>query len=124
MRQRNTIWDQPTETAGTSLNAGEALRWIGLAAKRGDAAPQNEMGHLFARGEGVERNDTEAIKWSSLVVAQGYAQAQFNLGMMYAFGRGVPVSDTEALLYWFRLFAVQGQPEAIQTLQRIGSALK
>lgn len=53
------------------------------AAEQGDADAQNNLGAMYAEGQGVRQDDTEAVRWFRQAADQGLAQAQFNLGAMY-----------------------------------------
>ncbi|CKL08556.1 sel1 repeat protein [Neisseria meningitidis] len=59
------------------------------AAEQGDADAQNNLGAMYAEGQGVRQDDTEAVRWFRQAADQGLAQAQFNLGAMYYKGHGV-----------------------------------
>jgi hypothetical protein len=88
--------------------------WMPLAIK-GDAAAQNNVGSLYASGEGVPVDYKEAIKWQQMSAAQGYFRAQNNVGLAYRYGRGVKV-DHEESLKWFLLSANQGYAGAQDNL--------
>jgi hypothetical protein len=72
---------------------------------------QNNLGNLYANGEGVPKNDAEAVKWYRLAADRGYAIAQVSLGNMYGKGAGVPKNDAEAY-FWWNLAAAQGIEQA------------
>jgi len=76
-------------------------------AEQGDAIAQNDLGLMYANGEGVPQDDAEAVRWYRLAAEQGYVNAQTSFGFMYANGRGVPQDDAEAVR-WYRLAAEQG----------------
>src|SRR5262245_10539441 len=80
-------------------------------AEQGYAEGQNNLGALYANGQGVPQDYVEAAKWYRLAADQGYAAAQYNLGEVYATGHGVPQDYTEAAK-WFRLAADQGDADA------------
>ncbi len=80
-------------------------------AQRGDARAQNNLGVMYAEGQGVPQDDAEAVRWFRRAAVQGNASAQFNLGFMYREGRGVPQDDAEAVR-WFRRAAEQGNASA------------
>jgi hypothetical protein len=50
-----------------------ALKWYRLAADQGLAEAQNNLGALYARGQGVSRDDQEALKWYRISAGQGFA---------------------------------------------------
>jgi hypothetical protein len=89
-------------------------KWRPLA-EAGDATAQNNLGAMYANGQGVPQDDEEAAKWFRLAAEQGGADAQNNLGVMYANGRGVPQDYREAAK-WFRLAAEQGHASAQNNL--------
>ena len=88
-------------------NSTEAVRWYTLAADKGDADAQNNLGVCYANGSGVELNYEEAAKWYRLAAEQGNAYGQGNLGWCYENGCGVEQSDEEAAK-WYKLAAEQG----------------
>jgi len=65
------------------------------------AAEQNNLGFMYANGQGVVQDYAEALKWYRLAAAQGYAAAQYNLGFMYAKGQGV-AQDYAQALEWYQ----------------------
>ena len=82
---------------GVPKSDAEALKWYRIAAAKGYAPAENNLGFMYAEGRGVPRNDAEAVKWYKRAAARKYPPAQTSLGMMYAAGRGVRQSDFEAL---------------------------
>lgn len=88
-------------------NSTEAVRWYTLAADRGFADGQNNLGVCYMNGSGVELNYEEAAKWYRLAAEQGNAYGQANLGWCYEHGCGVEQSDEEAVRL-YRLAAEQG----------------
>lgn len=46
----------------------EAVRWYTLAAEQGDTDAQNNLGVLYAKGEGVTQDDVLAHMWFALSV--------------------------------------------------------
>ena len=92
-------------------NPAEAARWYRMAADQGNARAQNNIGQLYARGEGVPQNHAEAARWYRRAAEQGYADAQNNLGGLYYRGRGVSQDYAEAAR-WFRRAADQDVVDA------------
>ena len=80
-------------------------------AEQGDAPAQNNLGFMYARGEGVPEDDVEAVKWYRLAAEQGDATAQTNLGVMYAIGAGLRQNNVRAYA-WFSVAAAQGDEDA------------
>ena len=65
-------------------------------ADQGDADAQNNLGLVYANGEGVPQDFAEAVAWFRQAADQGDANAQFNLGRLYYNGQGVPQDYVEA----------------------------
>ena len=85
-------------------------QWIPLA-EQGHVIAQNNVGVMYAKGNGVIENDNTAVVWLTLAAEQGFAEAQYELGGMYARGEGVS-SDTKTALKLLTLAAEQGFAEA------------
>ena len=102
----------PSQNQTPTQDAVEATR---LAAERGDAGAQSNLGVMYESGRVVPQDETEAVRWFRLAAEQGFAQAQSNLGAMYESGRGVPQDETEAVR-WFRRAAEQGHAAAQSNL--------
>jgi len=81
-----------------------ALRLLRPLASKGNADAQNNLGLMYAKGQGVQQDYTEAAKWYRMAADKGVPSAQNNLGAMYASGQGVPVDYVEAYM-WFTLAA-------------------
>ena len=82
----------------SSLKADEnKIKQLQEATTQGDANAQNELGKMYAHGEGVEKNEIEAVRLFMIAVTQGHAAAQCNLGVMYETGRGVAKNEKEAV---------------------------
>mmetsp|Transcript_1252 Transcript_1252/g.2304 ORF Transcript_1252/g.2304 Transcript_1252/m.2304 type:complete len:459 (+) Transcript_1252:254-1630(+) len=91
----------------------DAMNAIRLAAAKGDALAQLNLGIIYYVGEnGVETNHAEAARWFELAAAQGLAHAQFNLGCCHSMGIGVPRQDLECAMELFQLAADQDHPGA------------
>jgi TPR repeat protein len=53
----------------------EALKWYRLAASQGYAPGGNNLGLLYAKGQGVELDYVRAYLWFNLAAASGHADA-------------------------------------------------
>lgn len=96
----------------SGIEAGEALKWLRLAAAQGDASAENDLGLMYMSNElGVPEDDVEGANWYRLSADQGYATAQRNLGYCYYAGVGVTQDYAEAAK-WYHLAAVQGDHSA------------
>lgn len=81
------------------------------AAKKGDAAAQNEIGVCYDKGIGVAQDKNLAFQWYSKAADQNLPLAQYNMGCCYNYGNGVPV-DYEKAVAWYRKAADQNLPLA------------
>ncbi len=88
-----------------------ALESRRAAAQQGDPDAQNELGELYAGGQGVARDFRQAAKWYRLAAEQGHGPAQLNLGLAYADGLGVPGDHVRAHL-WLNLASTSGDDHA------------
>jgi uncharacterized protein len=84
----------------------EAVKWLRLAADQGEGFAQNNLGVMYAHGQGVPQDYAEAVKWYRRAADQGLAPAQSLLGEMYANGEGVPQDYVQAYV-WLNLAASQ-----------------
>ncbi|MGD9866362.1 MAG: peptidoglycan-binding protein [Hyphomicrobiales bacterium] len=90
----------------------ESLR---LAAARGNAAAQYEVGIRYAKGSGVPVDMERAAQWLSRAAAQGLAPAQFRLASLYERGQGVD-ADAGKARAWYERSAQQGHVKAMHNL--------
>ncbi len=109
----------PQETA-------EAVRVFRIAAEQGDATAQEQLGHIYARGNGIPQNYSEALKWYRKAGEQGNTRAQTELARLYARGQGVQKDPVVALM-WFDL-GHRDQPKADsiwgETLVRLNKTME
>ena len=92
-----------------------ALSELMKAANNGDKNAQNNMGDLFADGQGVVQDYAQAAAWLRKAADQGVADAQNDLGYLYENGLGVPVDYAQAAT-WYRKAADQGFANAQSNL--------
>jgi TPR repeat protein len=92
-------------------NYTEAMRWYRMAADRGNAQAQVEIGNLYMEGQGVSQSYSEALRWFRLAANQGNIEAQNDIGFIYLTGLGVPKDYAEAMR-WLRKSADQGNEVA------------
>ncbi|CKK03793.1 sel1 repeat protein [Neisseria meningitidis] len=88
------------------------------AAEQGDADAQNNLGAMYAEGQGVRQDDTEAVRWFRQAADQGLAQAQFNLGAMYYKGHGVR-QDRALAQEWLGKGGQNGNQDGCDNDQRL-----
>lgn len=91
--------------------------WLPLA-QQGNAAAQNNMGHMYEEGLGVRQSYADAMRWYRMAASSELPEAQYNIGLLYYAGYGVSANPREALR-WFRLAASQNLPDAQFMMGRI-----
>jgi hypothetical protein len=80
-------------------------------AEQGDALAQHDLGHRYAKGEGLPRDLEQAEIWFRRAAEQGNAQSQSVMGGMYYMGFGLK-QDFQQAAVWFRRAAEQGEARA------------
>ncbi len=70
--------------------------WLAQA-EQGDAAAQNYVGEIYAKGLGTAPDHAKAAQWFEKSVAQGNRRAMINLGYLYEEGLGVTRDLARAL---------------------------
>ena len=60
------------------------MRWYRLAATKGDADAQNNLGNMYRDGLGVLKDEAEAVRWYRLAAVQGHALRSTSLGSCIA----------------------------------------
>lgn len=83
-----------------------------------DAAAQNRLGAMYAKGQGVAQDYAQAFIWYQKAAEQGHAEAEYNLGAMYHLGEGVRLDYTQAIM-WYHKSAGQGHEAALSNLEKI-----
>lgn len=73
---------RPGDTATKPQYDAQSVRVIRLAAEQGDVAAQNNLGVMYAEGQGVPQDDVLAHKWFNLAAAQGNRIAAQNRDVM------------------------------------------
>jgi TPR repeat protein len=96
----------------------ELYNLIKTSAKEGNVIGQNNLGHMYEKGLGVEKDYKRAREWYQKAADQGYPRAQCNLGRMYDGGLGVE-KDYKRAREWYQKAAAQGQREAQCNLGRM-----
>ena len=81
-RYQASLPDDPTGR----LIASQLVRAIQTAAVNGDAASQNTLGVMYAKGLGVVTNFVRAEYWFSKAADQRYPAALYHLGVLYKVG--------------------------------------
>ncbi len=109
-----TAWAGDFQKGLSAYKSGDyktAFKEFAVLAEQGDAGAQNNLGYLYANGQGVPQDYKQAMRWYTKAADQGYANAQYSLGAMYANGQGVPQDNVYAHM-WFNLAAASGNERA------------
>jgi localization factor PodJL len=94
-------------TGGTRADAGQAAKWLGEAAAKGQAVAQYRFGTLLERGQGVSVDPVKAVHWYTAAANQGNRKAMHNVAVAYAEGIGSRKDMAEAAR-WFSKAAALG----------------
>ena len=104
---------------GVTNDAVEAVKWYRRAAEQNHALAQSSLGVCYYMGDGVPKDVVEALKWWRKAAEQNVAEAQYNLAGRYANGEGV-AKDLEKARRWYRVAQQRGDPDAGESLRRLG----
>jgi TPR repeat protein len=74
----------------------EAAAAFQVAANRGNAAAERQLGFMYYRGDGFAQNDSKAVTWFERAATHGDLESQVNLGKMYENGLSVAQDDVKA----------------------------
>ena len=96
---------------GFDKNLPEAVKYIRMAAERGYAKAQSDLGYMYDNGEGVPQDKKKSFDLTMQAAVQGDAIAQYNVGFGYYFGEGVD-KDVNQSFIWFKKSADQGNTHA------------
>jgi len=64
---------------GVDKDETEAVRWLGLAAARGNVDAQYDLGMAYLRGRGVAKSDSIGYDWLDKAAKQGHSEAKKEL---------------------------------------------
>jgi len=114
--------DRYREGVGVKQSSKKFVELLEMAAKRGHARSQYNLGGSYKQGTvgcgGLTQSSKKASKYYKLAAEQGHATAQFHLGIMYANGEGIEQSYSKAREWWTKA-AAQGQENAIKFLKQL-----
>lgn len=96
---------------GVEKSAPEAIKWLTKAAESGSVDAQLLLGFIYAETQEAAL----AFRWLQSAALQDCATAQFCLGMMYREGKGTE-KNIQLAKDWINKAAIQGHPEAKQTI--------
>jgi TPR repeat protein len=101
----------------------QIVRLVQIAALRGDAASQNTLGVMYARGIGVPVNYVRASYWFSKASDQRYGAALYHLGELYKKGPDGVRQDLSKANDYFTAAALAGfRPSTNQMFELLDSA--
>lgn len=103
-----TLW---ASCLDETLNAEQNFKACHLAAEKGKADAQKELGSLYLAGKGVQQNYSKALHWFKQSAAQGHAIATYNIGVLHDKGLGLKKDYKEATK-WYRKSADMGYSSA------------
>jgi TPR repeat protein len=93
----------------------EAFKWFEKAAENGNAVAMNNVGSLYAKGQGVPQDYAKARDWYKKAAEKGNGVAMNNLGVDFATGQGVPQDYVKAR-DWFEKAAAKDNALAMAAL--------
>lgn len=96
---------------GQSVPPARHLASLTRQAQKGDVQAQNELGHMYYMGDGVQTDYSKAEVWFRKAAEKGDADSQFMLGGLYHFGQSVPHDEVKAFA-WIMKAAQQGHGDA------------
>ena len=93
----------------------DQIKLLEIAARRGLAEAQFELGVAYDHGLGVTQNHATAAGWYQRAAEQGLTDAQYNLATLYDEGLGTP-RDIGRALQWYSRAADAGEARAMNNL--------
>lgn len=108
------------EGYGLQQDQKQAAYWYELAAQKGHAEAQYNLGRLYATGQGLPKDEEQAARWVRAAASQGFAPAQARLGTRYAQGLGMAQDDRRAY-FWLTLAYLHGD-KSVEKLRQTEAA--
>ena len=109
--------DRYTDGAGVKQSDEKAIEFNEMAAERGNATAQYNLGQFYKQGtRGLTQSYKRAFELYTLAAEQELAEAQYGLGLMYVNGDGIETSYSKAREWWTKA-AAQGNKNAIKALR-------
>jgi len=97
---------------GVKQSDKKAIELYEMAAKRGNATAQYNLGQYYRHGMcGLTQSPKRALEYLTLAAEQGDADAQYSLGLMYVNGTGIDQSYSKAREWctsWFTYCNIGG----------------
>ncbi|KAM7250752.1 hypothetical protein ACFE04_022635 [Oxalis oulophora] len=91
--------------------AGEAVRWLHLAADANHVRAQYQLALCLHHGRGLDKNLQEAAKWYMKAAEGGYVRAMYNTSLCYSVGEGLRRNHGQAKK-WMKRAADHGHSKA------------
>ena len=107
---------------GVAQDYAQAMKWYLLAADRGYAKAQFNLGWMYGTGQGVVQDDQQAVRWYRLAATQGFAEAQYNFAVMYANGHSVK-QDYKKSHMWANIAKINGVERAKNLMAALEDAM-
>jgi hypothetical protein len=101
----------PAIKESMKLSPKQEIAALTKKANAGDVRAQNQLGVMYAEGNGVAKDAAKAMLLFRKAVAHGHSDAQYNLGSMYDNGEGV-AKDAIKAVEWYHKSATQGHSDA------------
>ena len=109
--------DRYRDGVGVKQSDKKTIELYEMAAKRGNAGAQFNLGLFYQQGIcGLTQSSERAIEYWTLAANQGHPDAQYNVGLTYAIGECIEQSNSKAREWWTKA-AAQGHQDAIQNLK-------
>jgi len=116
--QADNNWLEGANTAYRPETPPVDLAALRQSAASGDPDAQNNLGYMYASGQGVPKGYVDAVRWYRKAADQDYPDAQNNLGVIYNNGEGVARDYAEAIR-WYRRAADLGDVKAQYNLGQL-----
>lgn len=109
---------------GVKQDLSKALYWYREAAKQNHPEAQYNLGIAYIEGIGTEYNPQLAATFFERSARGGIMEAAYNLGLIHENGLLGKEADNEEALYWYKLAADDGSPEAKTALGQLAAKLQ
>lgn len=101
----SALWKQAENTPDTQPGSkgdlyARSVMLMKIAAERGDAPSQLQLGTLYEEGRVIRKDSALAFKWLKKAADQGMSTAQYGVAAKYEFGVGVRQDYSEAAKWY------------------------
>ena len=101
----------PAVKESVKLSPKQEIAVLTKKARADDVRAQNQLGVMYAEGNGVTKDAEKAMQLFQKAVTFGHSDAQYNLASMYDNGEGVATDSVKAV-EWYQKSAAQGHSDA------------